>query len=208
LVKSRFVEEFGDFVTNPMGWKKGTIRDAVAEIRYGTSRPAVDDGRYPYLRMNNITYEGKLDLTDIKRIDIPDSEIDKCSVRRGDVLFNRTNSRELVGKTCVYDRDELMVLAGFIVRIRTNDLILPDFLSAFLNTDYSKQVLKGMCKNAIGQANINAQEMQNIGIYFPPLKRQKRYVAFIEQTNKSKFYHRKSLNLIRNLIPPQREVNP
>ena len=79
----------------------------------GSSRPAVVGGKYPYLRMNNITYGGELDLSDIKQIDVPESELPKCTVKRGDVLFNRTNSKELVGKTCVYDRDEMMVLAGF-----------------------------------------------------------------------------------------------
>ena len=107
-------------------------------------------------------------MTDTKRIDIPDNELDKCTVRRGDVLFNRTNSKELVGKTCVYNRDEMMVLAGFVIRVRVTERILPEFLSAFLNTDFSKRMLLGMCKAAIGQANINAQEMQDIGIYLPP----------------------------------------
>ena len=118
IVKSRFIEMFGVYPANPMGWEIGTIRDIVTEVRYGSSRPAVDGGKYPYLRMNNITYGGELDLSDTKRIDIPDNELDKCTVRRGDVLFNRTNSKELVGKTCVYDRDEMMVLAGFVIRIR------------------------------------------------------------------------------------------
>lgn len=160
LIKARFVEMFGIYPANQMGWETGKIRDTVADVRYGSSRPAVDGGKYPYLRMNNITYGGELDLSDVKRIDVPENELDKCTVRRGDVLFNRTNSKELVGKTCVYDRDEMMVLAGFVIRVRVNDRVLPEFLSAFLNTDFSKKTLSEMCKAAIGQANINAQEMQ------------------------------------------------
>ena len=143
--------------------------------------------------MNNITYGGELDLTDTKRIDIPDNELDKCTVRRGDVLFNRTNSKELVGKTCVYNRDEMMVLAGFVIRVRVTERILPEFLSAFLNTDFSKRMLLGMCKAAIGQANINAQEMQDIGIYLPPTELQRQFVQFKEQTDKSKLAVQKSL---------------
>lgn len=188
LVKSRFIEMFGVYPANPMGWEIGTIRDIVTEVRYGSSRPAVDGGKYPYLRMNNITYGGELDLSDTKRIDIPDNELDKCTVRRGDILFNRTNSKELVGKTCVYDRDEMMVLAGFVIRIRVKDRILPEFLSAFLNTDFSKQMLLGMCKTAIGQANINAQELQNIGLYLPPVELQRRFVQFKKETDKSKSF--------------------
>ena len=194
LVKARFVEMFGAYPLNPMGWKKGTIRDVVADVRYGSSRPAVDGGKYPYLRMNNITYGGELDLSDVKRIDVPENELEKCTVRRGDVLFNRTNSKELVGKTCVYDRDEMMVLAGFVIRVRVNDLVLPEFLSAFLNTDFSKRTLLGMCKSAIGQANSNAQEMQSIGIYIPPIERQQEFVQFKNQTDKSKAAVQKALD--------------
>ena len=189
LIKARFVEMFGTYPSNEKGWPIGTIRDLVTEVRYGSSRKAAegDSGKYPYLRMNNITYSGELDLSDTKTIDIPADELDKCTVRRGDLLFNRTNSKELVGKTCVYNRDEQMVLAGFVVRVRLNEKALPEFVSAFMNTSFSKQMLLGMCKAAIGQANINAQELQNIGIYIPPIKLQREFVSFKEQIDKSKF---------------------
>lgn len=194
LVKARFVEMFGTYPENPMGWDTGTIRDIVADVRYGSSRPAISGGKYPYLRMNNITYGGELDLTDIKYIDIPDNELEKCTVKYGDVLFNRTNSKELVGKTCVYDRNEMMVLAGFVIRIRVTERVLPEFISSFLNTDFSKQMLFEMCKAAIGQANINAQEMQNIGLYLPPIELQQQFVQFKKQTDKSKLTIKKSLD--------------
>ena len=194
LVKARFVEMFGIYPANPKGWETGTIRDVVSDVRYGSSRPAVDGGKYPYLRMNNITYGGELDLSDTKRIDIPDNELDKCTVRRGDVLFNRTNSKELVGKTCVYNRDDMMVLAGFVIRVRVSERILPEFLSEFLNTEFSKQMLLAMCKTAIGQANINAQEMQNIDLYLPPIELQRKFVQFKEQTDKSKAAVQKALD--------------
>ena len=191
---------FGRFPENEKKWPERTIRDVVSEVRYGSSRPASKGGQYPYLRMNNITYTGELDLTDVKTIDIPENELSKCSVRRGDVLFNRTNSKELVGKTCVYDRDELMVLAGFVIRIRLNEeLMLPEFLSAFLNTDFSKQMLLNLCKAAIGQANINAQELQDIGIYLPPINVQQAFVAFKKQLDKSKVTIQKSLDKL-NLL--------
>lgn len=195
LVKSQFVEMFGTFPANEHGWPVGTIRDGVMDVRYGSSRKAAEgnNGQYPYLRMNNITYGGELDLTDVKTINIPDDELDKCSVRRGDVLFNRTNSRELVGKTCVYNRDEIMVLAGFVVRVRVNDRLLPEFLSAFMNTDFTKTLLLSMCKAAIGQANINATEFQNIGIYFPPIEHQQEFVQIKAQADKSKFAAQQAL---------------
>ena len=198
LVKARFVEMFGTYPDNPFGWNTGKIQDVVSNVRYGSSRPAVEGGKYPYLRMNNITYAGELDLTDTKRIDVPDSELDKCTVQRGDVLFNRTNSKELVGKTCVYNRDDMMVLAGFVIRVRVNERILPEFLVAFLNMDFSKQMLLGMCKTAIGQANINAKEMQNIGLYIPPIALQEQFVDLKKQTDKSKLLARLFYNSFFN----------
>jgi type I restriction enzyme S subunit len=189
LIKARFVEMFGTYPSNEKRWPTGTIRDLVTEVRYGSSRKAAegDSGKYPYLRMNNINYSGELDLSETKTIDIPDEELDKCTVHRGDLLFNRTNSKELVGKTCVYNRDELMVLAGFVVRVRLNEKALPEFVSAFMNSSFSKQMLLGTCKAAIGQANINAQELQNIGIYIPPIAMQREFVSFKEQIDKSKY---------------------
>ena len=196
LIKARFVEMFGTYPANEKNWTTGSIRDLVTEVRYGSSRKAAngDSGKYPYLRMNNITYSGELDLTDTKTIDIPDEELDKCTVRRGDLLFNRTNSKEKVGKTCVYNRDEMMVLAGFVIRVRLNDRALPEFVSTFMNADFSKQMLLNMCKAAIGQANINAQEFQNIGIYIPPIELQEKFIYFKAQVDKSKVAVQKSLD--------------
>lgn len=137
--------------------------------------------------MNNITYGGQLDLTSLKHIDIEDKELEKYIVRKGDVLFNRTNSKELVGKTCVFNIDTPMVIAGYIIRVRTNELVLPEYLSAVLNSSYGKATLAGMCKAIVGQANINAQELQDIKISIPPIELQKEYVRLIEQVDKLKF---------------------
>lgn len=65
IIKARFVEMFGDPVKNPKGWEVVTIGDIVTEVRYGTSKPAVEGGKYPYLRMNNLTADGHLDLNDL-----------------------------------------------------------------------------------------------------------------------------------------------
>ncbi len=184
LVKARFGEMFGDQYTNPKGWETGTIRDVVSEVKYGTSRPAVEGGAYKYLRMGNITFDGHLDLNDLKYIDIPESEIEKCIVKKGDVLFNRTNSKELVGKTCVFDIDEPMVIAGYIIRVRVNKRVFPDYLSAVLNSQYGKRTLADMCKAIVGQANINAQELQSIAILIPPIELQRQFSQFVSQVNK------------------------
>lgn len=194
LVKARFVELFGDPVLNPYNWDVVTIGDIVTDVRYGTSKPAVEGGKYPYLRMNNLTYDGHLDLSDMKYIDIPDNEIEKCIVRKGDVLFNRTNSIELVGKTCVFDLDDEMVIAGYIIRVRLNEKLLPIVLSSYMNLTVLKEQLRNMAKGAVNQANINAQELQSIKIYLPPIKLQEQFAAFIERTDKSKVAVQKALD--------------
>ena len=200
LVKSQFIELFGRPEDNNLGWVMGTIRDIVSDVRYGSSRQASPDGKYPYIRMNNITYGGELDLTDLKRINIPDNELPKCTVRRGDVLFNRTNSKELVGKTCLYDRDETMVLAGFVIRVRMNEKATPEFLVQYMNLPYIKDLLLSMCKAACGQANINAQELQNIPIYIPPIDIQEKFISLKQQTDKSKFEIKKAIENTSALI--------
>ncbi len=151
LIKARFVELFGDPIKNPKGWEIVTIGDVVTEVRYGTSKPAVEGGKYPYLRMNNLTADGHLDLNDLKYIDIPDDEIEKCVVRKGDILFNRTNSIELVGKTAVFDLPEDMVIAGYIIRVRLNERILPEVFSQYMNLEALKDILRSMAKGAVNQ---------------------------------------------------------
>ena len=199
LIKARFVEMFGEPILNEKGWNMVTIGDIVTEVKYGTSKPAVEGGKYPYLRMNNLTYDGHLDLTNLKMIDIPDSEIEKCIVHRGDVLFNRTNSIELVGKTCVFDKDEDMVIAGYIIRVRLKSIMLPIVLSYFMNTDALKKKLRNMAKGAVNQANINAQEFKSINIYLPPIELQTQFADFVKQVDKSKFIAEIIITTIRRV---------
>ena len=199
LVKAKFMEMFGDPITNPMGWETTSIGQVVTDVRYGTSRPSVENGKYSYLRMNNITYDGHLDLTDLKRIDIPDDEVEKCIVRNGDVLFNRTNSVDLVGKTCVFDREDEMIIAGYIIRVRLNDEMLPIFLSTYLNTKSLKKALREMSKGAVNQANINAKELQGINIYLPPLPLQERFAEYVKKTDLAKSAVKKSLEKAETL---------
>ena len=187
LIKSRFIEMFGDPVQNPKGWKKTELGNLCKEVRYGTSKPASENGKYTYLRMNNITYEGELDLTNIKSIDISEDELPKCSVRKGDVLFNRTNSIELCGKTCLYKLDKTMVIAGYIIRVRVSEKLNPQYVSTLFNTKSIKKLLREMAKGAVNQANINAQEMQSIQIPVPPISLQNEYESFVQQIDKSKF---------------------
>ena len=187
LVKSQFIEMFGLPGENVHGYEVARIGDVVCDVHYGTSKKASDNGEYTYLRMNNITYSGELDLTDTKRISIPSKELSGCMVKKGDVLFNRTNSRDLVGKTCAFNLEEPMIIAGYIIRLRMNGRVLPEYLSTFLNLDSSKKMFFEMAKGAVGQANINAQEVQSIQLVIPPMEAQLPFQRLVEQSDKSKF---------------------
>ncbi|MBE6073900.1 MAG: type I restriction endonuclease subunit S [Selenomonas ruminantium] len=199
LVKSRFIEMFGDPVTNPMGWKVTTVGQVTTDVRYGTSAKANDDGQYKYLRMNNLTYDGYLDLSDLKHIDVSDDELEKCVVRKGDVLFNRTNSTELVGKTALFDLDEDMVIAGYIIRVRLHEFVSPVFFTRFMNMEFMKKQLRSMAKGAVNQANINAQELKAIAMYVPPIELQNEFADFVEQADKSKLSIQQSIETLQTL---------
>jgi type I restriction enzyme, S subunit len=183
FLRSVFLEMFGDPASNSKGWPVGSIRDLIVDAKYGTSQKAdVVEGSYPVLRMGNLTYSGRIDTTDLKYLDLKENEIAKYTVRRGDILFNRTNSRELVGKTAVFMADEVYAYAGYLVRARTNSKANPHYISAFLNSTFGKATLQGMCKSIIGMANINAQEFQNIRIPVPPFDLQNRFGGVWERT--------------------------
>jgi len=176
FLRSVFLDMFGDPTNNPKGFPVGTIRDLLTEAKYGTAAKAdVSEGEYPVLRMGNITYEGNWNLDDLKYLDLEEKEKPKYLAETGDLIFNRTNSRELVGKTAVYSFDYPMALAGYLIRARTNEKGNPYYISAYLNSRHGKQTLVGMCKSIVGMANINAQEMQDIKILIPPVELQEKY---------------------------------
>ena len=178
---------------NDHEYEIGQIGDVVCDVHYGTSKKASEDGEYTYLRMNNITYSGALDLSEVKRITVPDKELSGC-------IVNRTNSKELVGKTCAFNLNEPMIIAGYIIRLRMNGRVLPEYLSTYLNLDSSKKMLMAMSKGAVGQANINAQEVQSISIVIPPMEKQMQFHMLIEQSDKSKYTLGGQLCLMKMLL--------
>lgn len=200
LAQSIFYEMFGDPVENEMGWEVKKLGDVCSDIKYGTSKPATENGRYTYLRMCNLTTDGFLDLSNTKQIDIPDEEIEKCIVRYGDILFNRTNSIELVGKTCLFDQKEPMVIAGYIIRVRLNDTLLPVVLARMFNISSIKKLLRSMAKGAVNQANINSKELASIRIPLPPLPLQHLFAQRIEQIEHQKAEVQKAIVDLETLL--------
>ena len=189
FLRSIFLDMFGDPGINPKNWPMGTIRDLAADVRYGSSSKAGAQGEFPILRMNNITYTGSWNFGDLKYIDLSKKDQAKYLVHQGELLFNRTNSKELVGKTAVYREATSMAFAGYLIRVRTNELANPEYISAYLNSRHGKLTLESMCKSIVGMANINAQEMQDIKIAIPPRKLQDRYAGIVHRTLKHRSKH-------------------
>lgn len=207
LINSQFIEMFGLPEKNTHNFDLMTVGDVVRDVHYGTAKKASEDGKYVYIRMNNITYEGELDLSDIKRIDVPEKELKGCMVQKGDVLFNRTNSKELVGKTCYFNGDEPMIIAGYIIRLRMNGKVKPEYLSTFMNLSRSKKLLFSMAKGAVGQANINAQEVQSIELIVPPEELQEEFLCLLRQGDKSKEELKQAIDDVNNMMKVIMEQN-
>jgi type I restriction enzyme S subunit len=179
LAQSIFLEMFGNPASNGSDWPLAKVGDLLASASYGTSQKAQISGDIPILRMNNVTAAGELDMTNLKYLDAS-SVSERHTVRAGDILFNRTNSAELVGKSAVYRLSDPVAYAGYLVRLRLNSENHPEYLAAFLNSRYAKRVLRSMCRSIIGMANINARELQEITIPVPPFSDQCRFAHRVE----------------------------
>lgn len=185
LIQSLFYDMFGIPFKNDKNFKMVSIGDIVSDIQYGTSKKADTSGSTPILRMNNIKYSGEMDYSDLKFIDL-EEETNKYLLKKGDILFNRTNSKELVGKTGMYNLDVPMVYAGYLIRVRLQNNFLPICFSVYMNTPYLKEFFLRKCKSIVGMANINAKELQKIPIYLPPLELQEKFAAIVEQIESEK----------------------
>ncbi|WP_237222785.1 restriction endonuclease subunit S [Rothia nasimurium] len=167
LERSLFISIFGNPETWANKFEMTTIGDLAKSTQYGTSAKAGATGEYPVLRMGNITDDGKIDLSDLKYMDLSPEEVEKYTVRKGDLLFNRTNSKEKVGKAAVVLTDEKLAYAGYLVRVRFKNPDHAHFVAAFLNSDYGRKLRRKLAKTAVNQANINAKELTKIPIIEP-----------------------------------------
>jgi type I restriction enzyme S subunit len=196
LAQSTFLELFGNPKNNPKGWRRGRIGDLLEDTQYGTSAKAGENGQFPILRMGNLTSDGRIDLSSLKYIDLADRDVDKYTVRRGDILFNRTNSADLVGKTAVYSSDECIAFAGYLVRARVKNGVSPHFISSYLNSRHGKATLRGMAKSIVGMANINAKEMQSIPILIPDAQTQCVYSSALTSISAARDTSERHLQLL------------
>lgn len=183
IIPALFLDMFGDPATNAKGWQVGTVGDVLGSASYGTSQKASDNGAgLPVIRMGNVTMDGRLDIADLKYVELTEQDREKAELLAGDLLFNRTNSKELVGKTGMWDGRFEAVAASYFIRLRVrHERIVPAYLWAFFNTSHMKRVLFQTARGAIGQANINAKELRAFPVAVPPLPLQ---TAFAEQTQR------------------------
>ena len=133
------------------------------------------------IRMGNVDYAGNLDLRDLKYVCLQDKEVLQFGLQRGDLLFNRTNSIDLVGKTGLWNVDLKAVLASYFIRVRVDrEQVEPEFLWAYMNSAFMKRLLRATARGAIGQANINTTELRQLPLNRPPLSIQKDFVRKLE----------------------------
>ena len=199
LTKSLFTIMFGDIKTNDKNWEIKKLGEVI-QTQYGTSKKATSIVTgFPILRMNNITYSGEMDYRDLKYIELSDNEKEKFLLKKGELLFNRTNSKELVGKTGLFELDTPMAFAGYLIRMNPSNLIHSKFLLFFMNSEFMKKLLYNKAKNIVGMANINAKELEDFSIILPPIELQNKFAERIEKIEKLKFEIEKSIETAQNL---------
>jgi type I restriction enzyme S subunit len=161
----------------PRGWGWATVDQLCWQIDYGSSarcRPLTDG--VPVLRMGNIQ-AGRLDYTDLKHLPRDHDEFPDLLLKPGDLLFNRTNSAELVGKTAVFDgHDSPVSFASYIVRAKVVH-IHPRFLAHYINSPLGRQWIASAMTQQVGQANVSGGRLRTLCVPVPPLQEQDEIVA-------------------------------
>ena len=164
----------------PDGWFWERLGLMTLGVEYGTSAKSQPEGKVPVLRMGNMQ-NGKIDWTDLVYSD-NDEEIKQYLLKKGDVLFNRTNSPELVGKTSIIETDEKAIFAGYLIRINhLTEITDGRYLTYFLNSMIAKKYGNFVKTDGVNQSNINGQKLINYPFVFCSLKEQKEIADILEQ---------------------------
>jgi type I restriction enzyme S subunit len=147
-------------------------------VEYGTAAKSIEQGKYPVLRMGNIqngefTYDDLVFTND-------EEEYSKYTLTSGDVLFNRTNSPELVGKTAVFKADFPALFAGYLIRINQIQTISnSDYLNFYLNSPVAKKRGDQVKSDGVNQSNINGSKLVEYPFPFCPLDEQERIASML-----------------------------
>ena len=154
----------------PEGWAWARIFALSEDLPYGTSKKSTSSGLIAVLRMGNIQ-SGEIDYTDL--VYSSDTEdIKKYILKKNDLLFNRTNSAEWVGKTAIYRGNIPAIYAGYLIRVRT--FIDSEYLNVVMNSGYAKEYCNSVKTDGVNQSNINAQKLGYFLVPIPPIIEQRR----------------------------------
>ena len=151
----------------PVGWipKSWIVRDVKSvalEFQYGLSVAMQTSGALPILRMGNIQ-SGDVILDGLKYVTLADRVTSPCLLKRGDVLFNRTNSQELVGKIGIYRSDKPAVFASYLIRVKPNPKLVHNYYLGQLLDSYDTQCrIKRYATPGVQQVNINAKNLGKV----------------------------------------------
>lgn len=158
------------------------IGNLVSTVQYGCSALAsLEPIGVPILRMNNLQNDG-WELSNLKYIQLTEDQLNTYKLKIGDLVFNRTNSKELVGKCEVFRESGDWVFASYLIRVRTDEQKLnPQFASDFLNTYIGRLQIDRFSRQIIGMTNINAEEIKQILLPLPPLNKQIELVAAMDE---------------------------
>ena len=163
-------------------WPMVELGKVCERLQYGLSvRLNTEKTGYKTFRMNELV-EGKcVDYGNMKCTEISAEEFEKYRLTRGDILFNRTNSFEHVGRTGIFDLEGIYCFASYLIRLSiSEDSANPFYINAFMNTEGFQVGIKQYASRAIGQSNINAKSLAAYRIPLPPITTQIQIVAEIE----------------------------
>jgi len=170
------------------GWKWVKIKDVVEEFQSGfaCSKVHATESGVPHLRPNNIGFWGELDLTEVVYIPPEMVDLDKYSLKKGDVLFNNTNSKELVGRACIIREDLNYGFSNHITRLRVNKkVITPEWLVFSINWLWLRGYFLAICRKWIGQAGVNMTMLKNTKIPLPSLEEQKQIATYLDKLSRT-----------------------
>lgn len=172
-------EELSEFTELPDGWFAARLGWMTCSVEYGSSAKSEESGDCPVLRMGNIQ-NGKFDWGDLVFTSNID-EINRYLLHEGDVLFNRTNSPELVGKTAIFKSNKKAVFAGYLIRINNiKSIVLSDYLNYYLCSDIAKNHGNKVKTDGVNQSNINGQKLMNYPFPFCTLNEQMAIASLLE----------------------------
>lgn len=167
----------------PDGWTLKTIESICSSITPGfaCSRSHQVENGHVHLRTHNISTLGTLNFDLLVRIDPKMVDAQKASIQKGDILFNNTNSQELVGKTCLVDQNYNYGFSNHITRLRLNEDVLPGYVVFYLTFLRNSGYFAKLCTRWINQAAVNTETLKKETIPLPSLAEQKRIVAKVDE---------------------------